>query len=174
MKAVVLIVLGVAVVAIPIFSRAPAGDRGPGPRGDPATFGRGPAAGLGPGASPFGNAPRPRGTAGMGFVNGRATFEGNAIPIATLVNTLQQRVERPVIDKTSLNGLFDIKLEWTPGAEATPLPFGPNPNAPPPPPDDSAVTIFTAVQEQLGLRLEGARRPIEVVVIDSAQKPTEN
>jgi uncharacterized protein (TIGR03435 family) len=111
----------------------------------------------------------------VGFNKGRATIEGNAIPMAALVNALQPRVDRPVIDKTGLMGLFDVKLEWTPGTEAPPLPFGPNPNAPPPaPPDDSAISIFTAVQEQLGLRLDGAKGPVEVVVIDNAQKPSEN
>jgi uncharacterized protein (TIGR03435 family) len=103
------------------------------------------------------------------------TFEGSAIPIQPLLTTIQNMVDRPVIDKTGLSGLFDIKLEWVPGAEAPPSPFGPNPNAPPPPPpDDAATSIYTALQEQLGLRLESAKGPVEVVVIDSAQKPAEN
>ena len=103
------------------------------------------------------------------------TFEGSAIPVQTLLGALQGMVDRPVIDKTGLTGLFDIKLQWLPGAEAPPSPFGPNPNAPPPPPPDgSAPTIYTALQEQLGLRLESSKGPVEVVVIDSAQKPAEN
>ena len=102
------------------------------------------------------------------------TFEGSAVPLSVLVNTVQQLVDRPVIDKTGLTGLFDMKLEWIPGTEAPPSPFGPNPNAPPPPPPAEGPTVFTAIQEQLGLRLEGARGSVEVVVIDSAQKPTEN
>src|SRR5262249_44801107 len=136
---------------------------GPGPRGDAAALARG----FVPGT------PRPRGSAGFGITNGRFTFEGSAIPISMLVNSLQQRVDRPVIDKTGLTGLFDIKLEWVPGAEAPPLPFTQNPDAPPPPPVDGP-SIFTAIQEQLGLRLESAKGPTEVVVIDSVQKPTEN
>ena len=92
------------------------------------------------------------------------------MPLSVLVNTLH----RPVIDKTGLTGLFDIKLEWVPGAEQPPGPFGPNPNAPPPPALEDAVSIFTALQEQLGLRLESAKGPLEVVVIDTAQKPSEN
>src|SRR5262249_44754853 len=126
-------------------------------------------------ATPFSGGPLPRGTSGFGITNGRMTFQGSAIPVTTLVNMLQQRVDRPVIDKTGLKGLFEIKLEWTPGAEAPPSPFGPNLNGPPPPPlDDSAPTIFTAIQEQLGLRLEGARGPVDVIVIDSAEKPSDN
>src|SRR5215471_10857165 len=123
-------------------------------------------------ASPFDGGPLPRGVSGFGIAGGRFTFQGSAIPVATLVNALQQRVDRPVIDKTGLKGLFDIKLEWTPGAEAPPSPFGPNPNGPPPPPvDDSAPTIFTAIQEKLGLRLESSKGPVDVVVIESAEKP---
>jgi len=148
-----------------------AGGRGPGPGP-----GAGPGAGPGPGApNPFGAGPRPRGTAGRGSINGRMTFEGSAVPVQTLIGTLQGMVDPPVIDKTGLTGLFDIKLQWVPGAEAPPSPFGPNPNAPPPPPpDNSAPTIYTALQEQLGLRLESTKGPVEVVVIDSAQKPAEN
>jgi len=101
------------------------------------------------------------------------TFEGSAVMVSVLVNTLQQLLDRPVIEKTGLTGLFDIKLEWIPGAEAPPGPFSPNPDAPPSPPVDGP-SIFTAIQEQLGLRLEGSRGPVEVVVIDSAQKPVEN
>ena len=102
------------------------------------------------------------------------TFEGSAITVSVLLNTLQGALDRPVIDKTGLTGLFDIKLEWVPGAEAPPSPFGPNPNAPPAGSPADGPTIFTSIQEQLGLRLEGARGPLEVVVIDSAQKPAEN
>jgi uncharacterized protein (TIGR03435 family) len=154
----------------------PTGDRGAG-RGEAGQFTRGPVPGPGgaPGAGPFGAGPRPRGTSGRGSINGRMTFEGSAIPIQPLLTTIQNMVDRPVIDKTGLSGLFDIKLEWVPGAEAPPSPFGPNPNAPPPPPpDDAATSIYTALQEQLGLRLESAKGPVEVVVIDSAQKPAEN
>jgi len=129
---------------------------------------------VGRGASPFGTGPRPRGTAGRGSINGRLVFEGSAVNVSVLVNALQQQVDRPVVDKTGLTGLFDLKLEWVPGAEAPPSPFGPNPNAPPPPPPADGPSVYTALQEQLGLRLDGAKAPLEVVVIDSAEKPKEN
>ena len=96
------------------------------------------------------------------------------MPVATIINFLTQQLGRPVIDKTGLTGLFDVKLEWTPGSEQAPGPFGPNPDAPPPPADSSGPSIFTALQEQLGLRLDSTKGPVEVVVIDSAQKPSEN
>jgi uncharacterized protein (TIGR03435 family) len=155
----------------------PLPERGAGPRGDPAAGARGPIAVTGTGAAAgpaFGRGPLPRGSSGRGSINGRNTFQGTAIPVSAMVTGIQGQLDRPVVDKTGLMGLFDIKLEWTPGAEQPPGPFGPNPNAPPPAPPEDAVSIFTAVQEQLGLRLESAKGPLEVIVIDSAQKPTEN
>jgi len=152
----------------------PPAEPGAGPRGA-GVVARGPVPGPGvaPGGTFSGGGPRVRGTSGRGSINGRMTFEGSAVMVSVLVNTLQQLLDRPVIDKTGLTGLFDIKLEWIPGAEAPPGPFSPNPDAPPSPPVDGP-SIFTAIQEQLGLRLEGSRGPVEVVVIDSAQKPVEN
>jgi uncharacterized protein (TIGR03435 family) len=82
--------------------------------------------------------------------------------MAQLVNQFSNRngVDRPVLDKTGLTGGYDYKLEWgDPGAV----------NA-----DADAVSIFTAVQDQLGLRLEKATAPIETLVIDYAAKPSEN
>ena len=144
---------------------------GPGPRGDAGPGARGPGDGTrgGPGASPFGGGPLPRGAFGIG----RGRLQGTAVPITNLVNFLTNQLGRPVMDKTGLTGLFDIKLEYAPGAEQAPGPFGPNPDAPLPPPVDGP-SIFTAIQEQLGLKLESAKGPLEVVVIDTAQKPSEN
>jgi uncharacterized protein (TIGR03435 family) len=118
--------------------------------------------------------PRPRGTQGFTITNGRYSFEGSAITVPAIINAIQQRVDRPIVDKTGLTGLFDVKLEWSPGAEAPPLPFGPAPADAPPLPPGEGPTIFSAIQDQLGLRLEGARGPLEVLVIDSVQKPSEN
>jgi uncharacterized protein (TIGR03435 family) len=134
----------------------------------------GAAAGAGPGpgtrGGPFGGGPPPRGMFTAGFGN----VQGTAIEISGLVNFLVKQLGRPVTDKTGLTGLYDVKLEWTPGSEQVPGPFGPNPNAPPPPADPSGPSLFTALQEQLGLRLESAKGAVEVLVIDSAEKPTEN
>jgi uncharacterized protein (TIGR03435 family) len=80
---------------------------------------------------------------------------------------------RPVIDKTGLTGFYDIKLQWTPElGQGQVAPGGPEPA--PAPPDISGPSIFTAIQEQLGLRLESSKGPVEVLVIDSVQKPAEN
>jgi uncharacterized protein (TIGR03435 family) len=119
------------------------------------------------GAGPFAGGPLPRGA----FGGGRGNFQGIAVTIATVVNFLTQNLGRPVIDKTGLSGLYDLKLEWTPGAEQAPGPFGPGV---PPAADAAGPSIFTALQEQLGLRLESTKGPVEVVVIDGATKPSEN
>jgi uncharacterized protein (TIGR03435 family) len=142
----------------------PAGGWGAVARG-PVPAPGGPGVRGGPG--PFGGGPPPRGA----FGGGRGNLQGTAVPLTTLTNFLTNQLGRPVYDKTGLSGLFDIKLEWTPGNEQAPLPFGPAPDAPPPPADGSGPSLFTALQEQLGLRTKG---PVEVVVIENAQKPAEN
>jgi uncharacterized protein (TIGR03435 family) len=90
------------------------------------------------------------------------------MPIETLVNTLQSYAGRPLFDKTGLTGMFDVKLEFfmeASGGNPTPQPTAPDPPGP----------IFaTAIEEQLGLKLESARGPVEVLVIDSVQRPSEN
>ena len=83
---------------------------------------------------------------------------------------------RTVIDKTDLKGEYDFKLEWAAepgqgGLESLGLP----PDQPrPQPADANGPSIFTAVQEQLGLRLESQKGPVEIIVIDHAEKPFEN
>jgi uncharacterized protein (TIGR03435 family) len=69
-------------------------------------------------------------------------------------------VDRPVIDKTGLAGGYDYKLEWGDYGAV---------NA-----DADVVSIFTAIQEQLGLKLEKTTAPVEVLIVDSAAKPSEN
>ena len=90
-------------------------------------------------------------------------------------------VGRPVVDKTGLAGAYDVMLDFTPEG------MGPGPKAPAPgegggnpaeaPRDsnDSGATIFTALQEQLGLKLESRKGPVELLVVESAEKaPTKN
>jgi bla regulator protein BlaR1 len=96
-------------------------------------------------------------------------------PIQGLVNFLSQRLGRSVIDKTGLSGNYDFELSFMP--EATPEElelFGPPPPGTFPPADANLPSIFTALPDQIGLRLESARGPVEVVVIDSAEKPDAN
>jgi uncharacterized protein (TIGR03435 family) len=73
---------------------------------------------------------------------------------------LARNVELPVVNRTGLEGRFNFKLEWTPDGDRQKA--------------DSAPSIFTALQEQLGLRLRTGKAPVEVVVIDRVEKPTAN
>jgi uncharacterized protein (TIGR03435 family) len=79
---------------------------------------------------------------------------GRSMPIVQLITMLSLQVERTVINETSLNGLFDVDLEWSPDQSVTDKP-----------------SLFTALQEQLGLKLESTRRPVEVLVIDHVERP---
>jgi uncharacterized protein (TIGR03435 family) len=85
------------------------------------------------------------------------------VEMTILAQGLTQLVGRPVIDRTGLTGRYDYTLKWLPEPGIGP---------PGPPVDPDAPSVFTAVQEQLGLKLESARGPVEVVVIDRIEKPT--
>jgi uncharacterized protein (TIGR03435 family) len=67
-----------------------------------------------------------------------------------------------VLDRTGLTGLYDLELTWAP--DQAPAAGG----------DTSGVSVFTALQEQLGLKLEATTAPVDLVVIDSADRPTED
>jgi uncharacterized protein (TIGR03435 family) len=86
----------------------------------------------------------------------RATMEQFAVQLST------SGLDRPVVDKTGLAGHYDITLNWIPEF------------AGPPAPNSDGVNVFTAVQEQLRLKLETEKAPIEILVIDHAEKPSEN
>jgi uncharacterized protein (TIGR03435 family) len=81
-------------------------------------------------------------------------------------------LDRPVVDQTGLQGRFDFTLNWTPDETQ----FGGLGVRVPPPPDNANAPpgLFTAIQEQLGLKLDPAKAPVEVFVIDRAEKPSEN
>jgi uncharacterized protein (TIGR03435 family) len=77
-------------------------------------------------------------------------------------------VDRPVVDETGLNGTFDFTLEWMPEPNGPALP---DPNVQP---DSQGPTFLEALREQLGLRLESKRAPIQTLVIDHVERPSEN
>ena len=158
--------------------------RGPAPGGAPGPDGRGAVVSRG--------GPPPDGRGGPGRAGGPPPFDFDAPPVcgqrgggfgrlraggttmadfATMISGTAQRV---VIDKTGLTGYYDIALTYTPAGDQ--LPQGaPPPGAPAPPPiDPDGPSFFTAIQEQLGLKLDNQRGPVDVVVIDSIQQPTEN
>jgi uncharacterized protein (TIGR03435 family) len=88
--------------------------------------------------------------------------------MAALTTRLSAIVGRPVIDRTALTGKFDFKLQWTP---ENPVQMK-SPDEPVPD-NEHGPSIFAAVQ-QLGLRLENQKGPVEIIVIDSVEKPTAN
>ena len=98
--------------------------------------------------------------------NGVTTkMKGTQVTMVELAASLGNRVGRPVIDKTGLSGKFDFELSWVADLAT---------NTPDPAADNSGPSIFTALQEQLGLRLDSQKGPIETLLIDHAEKPTEN
>jgi uncharacterized protein (TIGR03435 family) len=139
-------------------------------RGGPPPDGRGgPGRAGGPPLLDF-DAPPVCGQRGGGF--GRLRAGGTTM--ADFASMISGTAGRVVIDKTGLSGYYDFALTYTPAGDQ--LPQGPPPpGAPPPPPiDPNGPSFFTAIQEQLGLKLDNQRGPVEVVVIDSIEQPTEN
>jgi bla regulator protein blaR1 len=108
---------------------------------------------------------------------GRGMLSGEGVKLDFLATALSGRLGRPVIDKTGLTGKYDLDLKWTPDPGQYP-PASPGPPPPgvqlPPPPDANGPSLFTALTEQLGLRLESEKAPAEVLVIDRVEKPSEN
>ena len=95
-------------------------------------------------------------------------MKGGAIDMSHLARTLSNRLNRVVRDQTGLSGMFEIDLTWPLGTvgQAPPgvpqlSPLGPN-----------SLSISTALQEQLGLKLEASTGPVDVLVIDGASPPS--
>ncbi|MGA7156475.1 MAG: TIGR03435 family protein [Acidobacteriaceae bacterium] len=96
-------------------------------------------------------------------------LRGQGADMWALKAMLTRIVGRTVLDKTGLKGDYDFTLHWTPDDSPT-GPDGANAN----PGDSLGPSIFTALQEQLGLKLEAQRGPVEVLVIDQVELPSEN
>ena len=91
------------------------------------------------------------------YSNGKIV--ARATSIDNLATNLSNTVGRIIVDKTGLTGSYDFTLEWAPeGAEA----------------DDPRPSIFTAFEDQLGLKLKPAQEPVDAIVIDSIQRPSQN
>jgi uncharacterized protein (TIGR03435 family) len=87
-------------------------------------------------------------------------MEARNIDIPAFADRISLELQRKVVDETGLAGRYDFELKWTPDNVQTP--------------DASAPSLFTAVQEQLGLKLEHRTGPVEVYVIDQVEAPTAN
>ena len=112
---------------------------------------------------------QPSNLAGTSIGTGRSRIhvQGSDDTIALLTRELGQVLGRVVINNTGLAGRYDLLLNWTPDDAPPPLLNGaPDPNPPP--------GLFTAIQEQLGLKLDPAKGPVSVLVIDHIEKPSGN
>jgi uncharacterized protein (TIGR03435 family) len=105
--------------------------------------------------------------------SGDGNFSGKGLTLAEFAQALTQELStelgRVVIDKTGIQGRYDLTLKWTPDTGADAASGGTDGSAP-----DAGPSIFTAIQEQLGLKLESAKSPVKVLVIDHVEMPTEN
>ena len=92
---------------------------------------------------------------------GNNQIKSSGIAIDQLAHILTQTLERTVVNKTDLSGNYDFTLKWTPDDSQSQT-------------DTSGPSIFTAIQEELGLKLEAGKGPIQVLVIDHIEGPSEN
>jgi uncharacterized protein (TIGR03435 family) len=92
-----------------------------------------------------------------GFSVGNGTMGSGAASMPRLAQELTGMVQRRVVDRTGLIGLYQVTLRWAPDQQTDTLP-----------------SLFTALQEQLGLKLEPQRGPVDVLVIDGAERPTDD
>jgi uncharacterized protein (TIGR03435 family) len=111
------------------------------------------------------------GRGGMGLRGRGGPLTAHEVPISDLVALLSMLLNRTVIDKTGLVGRYDFTLNWTPDESNDPSFF---PSITGQPPDPSGPSIFAALQEQLGLKLEAGKGPVKVIVIDHIEKPSGN
>jgi uncharacterized protein (TIGR03435 family) len=93
----------------------------------------------------------------------RNQIEGTRITMSQLADALTFQLDRIVVDKTGLRKTFDIKLTWSP-----------DPDPGEKSDDGDGASIFTAVQEQLGLKLEAAKAPVDILIVDRIERPSEN
>ncbi len=99
---------------------------------------------------------------------------GTGITMADLIRTLSRVTDRTVIDKSGYTQTFNATLEWASdqGGASPPAPEGSESAAPSA--DTTGASVFTVLQEQLGLKLESTKGPVDVLVIDHVEKPTPN
>jgi len=100
-----------------------------------------------------------------------ARMQGGRVNMQELVRILSNLMARTVVDKTGFTEMFDVRVEFTPDNSLAGLPSLPPASAAN---DAVAPSLFRALQEQLGLRLDAAKGPVEVIVIDSVERSSGN
>jgi uncharacterized protein (TIGR03435 family) len=121
--------------------------------------------------------PDGRGIDGM-LMGAPGRFAGQAVNLGTLAYALSMQLGAPVVNKTGLTGRYDVTLKWTPDTSQSQVVGGAGAArqgpGDPPPPETSARSLFTAIEEQLGLKLESQKGPVDIIVIDHVEPPSEN
>jgi uncharacterized protein (TIGR03435 family) len=104
--------------------------------------------------------------------SGLVTMASNAVPIATLVNQLSARLDQQVVDQTGLKGTYQYTLRFVAQGGLGPdgMPLLPDIETP----QSTTSSVFTALQEQLGLKLESTKGPVETITIDHIEEPSPN
>lgn len=126
---------------------------------------------VGGGAKLTKNDSNPNGLPGLGFRAPGMLGVVNAT-MGDFVRVMQSNVlDRPVADRTGPQGRFDFTLNWTPDESQF---RGMGLQVPPPSPDAKFPGLFTGIQEQLDLKLESVNTPVDVIVIDRVERPSEN
>jgi len=100
----------------------------------------------------------------------RGSMMTTGVTMADFARNLGPFTGRAVVDKTGLTGVYDLDLTWTPEQG----PPGADGTAPPPQTSTDGVSLYTAVQEQLGLKLDAQRGPVDMLVIESAERPVQD
>jgi uncharacterized protein (TIGR03435 family) len=116
------------------------------------------------------------GTIGRGGMSVRNTeLTAREVPLSSLTDVLSRQLHRTVLDKTGLTGKYDLELKWAPES-SDPMFKGTDGSQQrtEPAPDATGPSLFTALQEQLGLKLQSGKGPVETLVIDHVEMPTEN
>jgi uncharacterized protein (TIGR03435 family) len=101
-------------------------------------------------------------------VRGRKLINGHRAPVSQLVEVLSWLMGRAVVDQTGLAGVYDFKLEWSPDDLQAAEPGSVSTTA------ESGTSIFGAMQEQLGLKLDPQKGPVQMLMVEKAEKATEN
>ena len=110
---------------------------------------------------------------GRSASTGQRTLNASQASVSSLAGLLADVLGRPVEERTGLTGIFDFSMEWTPDP-STDSAMGKGRNQEAPDYAQTGPSIFTAIQESLGLRLESGKTSVEVIVIDRAEKPSAN
>jgi len=118
--------------------------------------------------------PGPRAAVMQGTFRGIGdAFTGTGVNMRMLANWLGIRVGRDVVDKTGLEGTYDLTMHWDADSQRLTT-ADPRLGTVDTPSDSSGLTIFTALKQQLGLKLEPQKGPVEIIIIDHLEKPSEN